>query len=286
MSTTKTQIQKQLRQRPWEILALTLAVVYLILDIILYKNTSNLIINLNIILNLVLAIIVVGVSYLLTHKMSPGNPNRPLWSGLTIGWILWAIAEILYTIPLFIGKKSTYPGAADIFWLLGYLPMFYAFMQRQRSLPVELSRYNRIISWAIALVVIGFAGYFILVPVLSVFNPDELIVSVLNVLYPLLDLTLLLLVLRIFFAFVQGTYGQARLWVAIGFFVKAFSDLVYCYLTGINRYYHYGLADFRSVFVVDYSSTVSYLFFLVGLLILWKVPMIFARDISNQTEIQ
>jgi hypothetical protein len=286
MLSFKTQIQKQFKQRPWQILALLLAVAYLILDIVLFKRISNLIININIILNLVLSIIVAAVAFLLTHKISSGNPNRPLWLGLTVGWVLWAIAEILYTIPLFTGKETTYPGFADIFWLLGYLPMFYAFLQRQRALPVELSRNNMIISWVIALVVIGFAGYFILVPVLSVFNPDEFIASVLNVLYPLLDLTLLLLVLRIFFAFVQGTYGQARLWVAIGFFVKAFSDLVYCYLTGINRYYHYGLADFRSVFVVDYSATVSYLFFLVGLLILWKVPMIFAHASSTQSEIQ
>jgi hypothetical protein len=162
--------------------------------------------------------------------------------------------------------------------------MFYSFMQRQRVLPVELSRNNKIISWVIALGVVVFAGYFILVPVVSVFNPDEFLLSVLNVLYPLLDLTLMLLVLRIFFAFVQGTYAQARLWVAIGFFLKAFSDLAHCYLKGINRYYHYGLADFRSVFVVDYTSTISYLFFLVGLLILWKVPMLFAPVSSTKTE--
>jgi hypothetical protein len=284
MATTKTQIQKQLRQRPWEILALTLAVAYLILDIVLFKKNPNLIININIILNPLLAIIVAVLAILLTHKISPGNPNRPLWSGLTIGWIFWAIAEILYTIPLFTGNNATYPSAADIFWLLGYLPMFYAFLQRQRALPVDLSRNKMIISWAISLVVIGFIGYFILIPVLGAYNPDDVIVSILNLLYPLLDLTLLLLIFRIFFTFIQGTYGQARLWVAIGFLIKALSDLAYCYLTSINRYYHYGLVDFRSVFMVDYSYTISYLFFLLGLIILWRVPMIFASSGSNRTD--
>jgi hypothetical protein len=281
MSIIKTQIQKQLRLRPWEILIITLAVAYLILDIILFKKNPNFIININIILNPLLAIIVAVVAILLIRKMGAGNPNRPLWSGLTIGWILWAIAEILYTIPLFTGKEATYPSAADIFWLFGYIPMFYAFLQRQRVLPVQLSLRNKILSLAIALMMIGFTGYFILVPLLDVFNPNESLKSILNLLYPLLDLTLLLLVLRSFFAFVQGTYGQARLWVAVGFFFKTLSDLIYCYLRGINRYYHYGLVDFPSVFLVDYSYTIGYLFFLLGLIILWRVPMFSAPVIKS-----
>lgn len=197
-----------------------MAVAYLILDIVLFKKNPNVIININIILNPFLAIIVAALAFLLTRKIGAGNPNRPLWSGLTIGWVIWAIAEIINTIPLFTGKEATYPSAADIFWLVGYLPMFYAFMHRQRVMPVELSRNNKILSWVIALVVIGFSGHFILVPVLGAFNPNYAIKSTLNLLYLLLDLTLLLLALRSFFVFVQGTYGQARLWVAIGFFVK------------------------------------------------------------------
>lgn len=65
---------------------------------------------------------------------------------------------------------------------------------------------------------------------------------------------------------------------------QALSDLIYCYQTGINRYYHYGLADFTSVFVVDYSNTVSYLFFLLGLIILWRVPMFSAPSIKAHEE--
>ncbi len=146
----------------------------------------------------------------------------------------------------------------------------------QRTLPSEISRNNRILSWFIALLVIGFTAYFILIPVLRAFNPAETMISMLNILYPLLDLTLTLLVLRIFFIFTQGEYGQARLWVAIGFFVKTFSDLSFHYLVGISRYYHYGLADFRSVFVVDYTYTASYLLFLVGLAILWRFSIVFS----------
>jgi hypothetical protein len=284
MSTVKTQIQKQLRLHPWEILIITLAVVYLILDIVLFKKNPNIIININIILNPLLAATVAVVAFLLTRRIGAGNPNRPLWSGLTIGWVLWAIAEILNTIPIFTGKETTYPSTADIFWMLGYLPMIFAFLQRQRVAPIELNRNNKILSWAIALLVIGFTGYFILFPVVRDFNPNYVLESILNLLYPLMDLTLLLLVLRSFFAFIQGTYGQARLWVAIGFFFKTLSDLVYCYLTGINRYYHYGLVDFSSVFLVDYCYTVGYLFFLLGLIMLRQVPMFSSPDSKTREE--
>ncbi len=66
MSTIITRIQKQLRLRPWEFLIITLAVAYLILDIILFKKNPNIIININIILNPLLAIIVALVAFLLT----------------------------------------------------------------------------------------------------------------------------------------------------------------------------------------------------------------------------
>jgi len=48
--------------------------------------------------------------------------------------------------------------------------------------------------------------------------------------------------------------GKPSLWVAIGSSSKAFSDLVYCYLTGINRIITTGWPIFEVVFVVDYSA--------------------------------
>jgi hypothetical protein len=90
-------------------------------------------------------------------------------------------------------------------------------------------------------------------------------------------------VIRIFFAFTEGVYGQARLWVAIGFFAMTVSDLVYCYLVGIDRYYPNGEAAFMSVFVVDNTYTISYLLFLVDLIVLQRIatfssPFIKARN--------
>ncbi len=126
MENIKPFIQKQLRQHPWEILVFVFALAYLILDIVLFKRNPNLIININSILNPLLAVTVAVMAFFLTRKMSAANPSRLLWSGLTIGWGLWAIAEVIYMIPLLAEKEATYPSAADIFWLLGYLPMFYA----------------------------------------------------------------------------------------------------------------------------------------------------------------
>jgi hypothetical protein len=41
------------------------------------------------------------------------------------------------------------------------------------------------------------------------------------------------------------------------------------------------LVDFPSVFLVDYSYTIGYLFFLLGLIILWRVPMFSAPVIKS-----
>lgn len=286
MDSLKTQVQKQLSRHSWEVLILAFAIAYLLVDIFLFKKNPNIIININKIVNPFLAITVAVVAYLLTRKMGSGNPNRVLWYGLSIGWALWAVGELIYMLPVLFDKDTAYPGPPDIFWLLGYLPMFYAFMQHERVLPVKLNLNSKILSWLLALVVVGFTGYFMVLPAVRVFNRNYILFSMLNLLYPLLDLTLLLMVLRTFFTFIQGAYGHARLWVAIGFFVKTFSDLTYHYLMSIHRYYHYGLVDFRSVFLVDYTYTAGYLLFLVGLVILWRFasissPFIKARDLET-----
>jgi hypothetical protein len=274
MSSIHPGIQKLLKQRPLAIIVTLFAVLYLVMDIVLLNRNPDAISTINAILNPFLALIVTMVAFTLTHQMGKDNPNRPLWTGLAIGWALWAIAEVLYAIPVFSGQEAAYPSAADIFWLLGYLPMLYAFMQRQRALPMELSRKNRILSWIAISVVIVFSLIFILVPILGAFDPANFIESVLNLLYPLADLILLLLVIRIFFAFTEGIYGQARFWVAIGFFAMTVSDLVYSYLASVDRYYPNGEATFMSVFVVDYTYTGSYLLFLVGLIVLQRIAVI------------
>ncbi|MBN2257175.1 MAG: hypothetical protein JW704_05040 [Anaerolineaceae bacterium] len=286
MSTIIPQFQKQLRKRPLEALILIFAVAYIIVDLVLLNKNPKFIINTNIILNPVVAIITALIALVLVGKMGPGNPKRTLWVGLAAGWSLWAVAELLYALPLFIGKEATYPSAADVFFILGYIPIIYTFLQRQRTVPVDLSRNKQISALVIFLLVIGFTGYFILMPIIRVFNPDEAVISILNLVYPLLDLGLLLLVLRRFFAFGQGSYGLAQMWVAIGFIVKTFSDLAYYYLIGIDRYYHYGLVHFNSVFLVDFTHTASYLLFLIGLTILWRVPLIASPVSKNQAVVE
>jgi hypothetical protein len=271
------------QERPLALLVALFAVLYLTLTIVLVRTNPDLITYIGSLMNPVLAITAAIVAFVLTRQMGAGNPNRALWTGLSIGWACWAIAEALYAIPVFSGKEAAYPSAADIFWLLGYLPMLYAFLQRQRELPVKLSRKNRIISWVATGVVVIFNLIFILVPILSAFDPANLVESILNLLYPIANLFLLLFVIRIFFAFTEGGYGQARLWVAIGFFAMTVSDLVYCYLVGIDHYYPNGEAAFMSVFVVDYTYTISYLLFLVGLIVLQRIatfssPFIKARN--------
>ncbi len=206
------------------------------------------------------------LAILLWWKIPREDKNRALWLGLAIGWSLWTIAEIYWAVAALTLNEVPYPSIADLMWVLGYLPMYFALWKRRSSLPRVVSTARR---WLIALVslsILALTIVFIIVPGVQSFDPSTFIESVLNVTYPFLDIILLIVVFNLFFTYEQGKSGQAWTWLLMGFVMFSAVDLVFSFANSINMYYPEEQVNLLSTLGIDVPYTLSYVMCIVGLL--------------------
>ncbi|MBN1922970.1 MAG: hypothetical protein JW892_17110 [Anaerolineae bacterium] len=216
-----------------------------------------------------LALMVVLVTLLLWRNLAVGRLSRQLWFGLLLGWILWTVGEFWWTIAAYVGGEVPYPSGADLFWLLGNVVMGAALWLRLRSLP-EPSRKARAIGWGVATVFISMTVVFVLLPLLRDPDPSWL-TNALNLLYPALDLTLLVLVLQILLTYRQGIYGAAWTWLGAGFALHSVSNLVFSAADTMGLYLPNQRLNLISTLGVDVPYTLGYGAWLVGLGMLAKL---------------
>ncbi|HRQ22357.1 MAG TPA: hypothetical protein PLF42_02920 [Anaerolineales bacterium] len=224
------------------------------------------VINLN---NLIVVPLALGVTFLalrLWRQMPAGTQNRSLWLGLSVGWVMWTIAELWWAVASWIGQEVPYPSWADFFWLAGYLPMYFAIRVRIRSLPKIDDWQRRAGIWGLAIAVIGFTILFILIPIIQASDPSAFLESAITMLYPLADLALVIFLVQLLFSYQQGMYGRAWQWLTGGFALFAFSDLMFAYASTAELYQPDQQLNLISTLGVDIPYNLSYLVMVFGLL--------------------
>ena len=212
-----------------------------------------------------LAILILCI--LILVKTNPKSKNYQLWFGLTVGWLLWTIAEFWWGISSFLIDEPPFPSAADFFWMIGYIPMFLALNMRNRSIPKELTESQRVIILLSGIAAIGLTTLFILMPSISYFESENLLVTIITMFYPVADVILLTLVLRITFKYQQGVFGRSWLWILAGYVLLTFADLIYCYASANDLYYPSGEMNFISTIGSDLLYSISYMVIMYGLAI-------------------
>lgn len=230
-----------------------------------------------------LAIAVTFLALALWRQIAEVGRNRLLWSGLTVGWALWTVAEIWWGIASIIGQEVPYPSWADFFWLAGYIPMLVALWERIRSLPRNITPSQRIGLQVSILLSVGWTIWFVLIPIVQYNDPTAVLESALNILYPLVDIALLVLVLRIFFTYQQGMVGRAWGWLSAGFVLHSLSNLIFSYASTADLYYPDGRFNLLSAIGVDVPYNLSYLFWLLGLWIVRSIQS--AHRVSRKTDV-
>jgi len=221
--------------------------------------------NLNSGLNAPLAIIITISAIAVFRLMSTERHNRILWLGIIIGWGLWALAETIWTIYSILGQEVPYPSLADLFWVIGYIPMGIGLSARTRTMPARPNRSQNIIIAAVSIIAIVITTIYIFVPTIQDFDPQRLFESILNFIYPLADLFLLIIVWRLFFTFEKGDYGFGWRILTLGFISMTIADLLFAYTTWQGSYYPGGTANLVSRFGVDIPYTFSYLLWFLGI---------------------
>lgn len=254
--------------KSWKQITISVLVVIYIAINLFRIGGAPFIINLNNFIVIPLAIGTTFFAWTLWRQIKSGSQNQLLWLGLTIGWAMWTIAELWWAIASLLSQEVPYPSWADFFWLVGYIPMYFALWERQRLLPKVITSAQRTVFWVLALAILGFTILFILLPIILQSDPSAIIESVISLLYPIADTILLILVLRLLFSYQQGMYGRAWQWITSGFILFALGDLLFAYASTINMYYPEQQVNLISTIGVDIPYNLSYLVWIVGLYLL------------------
>jgi hypothetical protein len=244
-----------------------LSAIYILINIFVIGGDAF-VIGLNNNLTVPLAIITLVFSVMLWQKVQGGSNSRFLWGNMIAGWVCWAIAEILWAVFSWTGQEVPYPSLADFFWLVGYIPMGIGLFARVRSLPVKPTSGQQAIIWGISLGTVVFTIIFVLRPIIQNNDPQRLLESILNLIYPLFDLFLLIIVLYLFFSYEQGAYGFGWRLLLIGFIIHQIANLIFSYASSSSLYYPSLQANWTSTLAVDVPYNLSYVFWLVGVYML------------------
>ncbi len=111
---------------------------YLVINIFVIGG-DRFVFNLNNNLTLPLPLINLFLVLLLWKSMNTNSRSRFMWWCMSIGWLFWTCAEVLWTVLTIVGWEIPYPSIADYFWCAGYIPMALGLLPRVRMMPKKLT---------------------------------------------------------------------------------------------------------------------------------------------------
>lgn len=208
----------------------------------------------------------VGAAFLAARASAPGEA-RP-WQVLCVGLSLWVVAELLWALSAQV-MTTTALRESDWLWVLGYVPVSVA-------IQLQLNRSRANLRWFKAaftiLVGLAFAALFTSLVLSPLYESTPLsrgLTTTLNLLYPALDITLMIGSLLI----LQSSSGSSP-WrvVAIAILFWVYADLGYAVLNWLGTYGINGL----TLFSVEIPYNLAYL--LVGAACLQAVSIAHTRQ--------
>jgi hypothetical protein len=184
---------------------------------------------------------------------------KKIWGWVTLGVILWALAEITWEFYEVVLKITVpYPSVADLFWLSGYIPIYVALSIAYRTFQAKSSRQQKIAIILVALLFAAASISVVIVPIVQSFDPTKLLESLINLAYPLADSALFILTLMIVVAMEKGRFSLTWRLFGIGLMFEAIGDLTFFYATWNGLYYPGDQLNLISGFI-DITLSVSYL---------------------------
>lgn len=210
--------------------------------------------------------------YIYYHADDSSRFRRMMFH-LSLALFLWWSAELLWVYYTDVLRITTYPSIADLFWLAGYVPLFYITLY-------TLGPYLRYVGVkSLSIVILGLSGmtYLVFIPLLHMnvqlgVSPS---VALFNLAYILSDMGVLILV-----SFLAVVYQKKKLkyyWLFIAGFMGLVltGDVIYANLRFQNLYYQGSLPDSL--------HTLAYSVFALGLYVMYTREMDF-RTIDELEE--
>lgn len=166
------------------------------------------------------------------------NRVSMVWLGFSIGMLLWLLGESTWGVyALWYSIPVPFPSLADGFWLAGYVPLFCAMVMQAWPFREFFSSRKMITVIATVLVLAGLLLATLIPPTYASSVGQDLTSVVVGLVYPLLDVALLVVALPIMFLFGRGTFWRPFLFVTIGLILAFFGDILFSWATLNGVYY-------------------------------------------------
>jgi hypothetical protein len=180
--------------------------------------------------------------------------ERLVWRLLGAGLGLWTLAEMLWAFLTLVLNANASPSLADVPWVAGYLPIGAAILAHLAAQRKHLSALHVILASAVGLFFLAALFYGVLQPVVAGDTNWE---AALNVLYPILDVTLAIGAFTILLTLGENRWWQPWLFIAIALIMFAYADASYAFLISIDAYY----ASNVGVLTVELPYNIAYMLF-------------------------
>lgn len=176
---------------------------------------------------------------------------------VAIGFTLWLLAENVWAYYAIETTRGV-PGVtiADTAWFAGYLLIIYGLAKANRRTLVTFKLRHTLYAAMMALFALCVIA-FVLLPMLG--TPASPVEKFFSLIYPLFDIVIAALALRLAMALLGSPLGIAWAIFLLGFLVMAGSDAWYAYLTLSNSY--------AVGHISDYAYSSAYLFIAAGALL-------------------
>jgi len=198
-------------------------------------------------------------------SINANDISRRIWGLFALGILLWAVAEVVWAYyEVILIKETPYPSPADFFWVLGYLPIYWGLTLRYKTLNVIIDQRRKFSIFTVIALLFLLIAYFVLIPIITQFDFQRLVESLLNIFYPLGDLVLLILASLILFSMGKGRFALTWRFIIIGFVVMSMADLSFSYLSWYGLYHPNGNANMVSI-LTDFGFNLSYLLLALGI---------------------
>jgi len=189
-------------------------------------------------------IAIVGIGHLL-KSFKEFDLTKAVWLLILVGLVFNFLAEGIYSFLEIILKKDMndlFPSPADYFWVAAYIFFFISLFLMLSSyirtgLPLGKIRSYFMLIIVLACIVIVIIN-FLLVPIIED-TETSLATKIVSIFYPVADI--LIASLAVILMYISNQFDNKLIsmpWkiMALGFFCFTISDLVYSYLSWIDKY--------------------------------------------------
>jgi len=183
-----------------------------------------------------------------------------VWLYFALGMIFWFLGELTWGIyALVIGVEIPYPSIADGFWLIGYVPLFFALTSYLSLIRPAVSK--SILTVASTSVSINAIASSVLFIIPAVVEETDTLTRIINLAYPSSDILLFALSILGLLVFattrLKGKIEKVWVLLIVGLLMNVIADSLFSYTTAQNIYYnghplelffHFGYLSFLLAF--------------------------------------